>query len=595
MPTPWKPAGQTAEWIDPGSGWVLAGAALLVTLVTAAGFLAQAHQLSRTLGDTDDAMRLVLVRDLLGGKGWYDQLVTRLQPPAGTVMHWSRLLDAGLAGALWLARLGLPPAEAELAVRTFWPMAWILPAAAASLGLARSLGGPRAVLAAAILLIANRWAFVQFQPGRIDHHNVQITLTLAAAAFSIAGGGRLWTAMLAGAASALALAIGVESLVFHAIIGLGWALALIQEPGRAKSVRAYGLTLALLTAGLFLVQTPPARWGLSVCDALGWSLTAGIVVAGTGLAAVASLHASRAVQFGLLFLVGISAAALYLALDPACIRGPFAAVDPRLRPFWFDGIEELKPWPALLRDNRTAALRICAIGLMGLASVGVLIRRCKGRMAAPLFTSAACVLVAMGATFQAFRMEDYAFGFGLPALAGAVAVLCEGRGAVTFVAVTLVVSPASLGAAAGWALARWSPARSPAPSANARCYDTDVYGPLAAAPTGLVLADINLGPFILAQTADPVLAAPYHRMNWGILAAHQALGAGPDKAERQVRRLGVRYIVECGALTRVGPGSFEAALRQGWTPAWLQPLSGAGAVLQIYRVEPAAQPSPKER
>jgi hypothetical protein len=109
-------------------------------------------------------------------------------------------------------------------------------------------------------------------------------------------------------------------------------------------------------------------------------------------------------------------------------------------------------------------------------------------------------------------------------------------------------------------------------------------------PPGLVLADINLGPFILAHTGDSVLAAPYHRMSWGILAAHQALGAPVDQAEQRVRALGVRYIVGCGALTRAGPGSFEAELWRGRIPPWLQPVSSAGDVLQIYQVEPLAQP-----
>ena len=58
-------------------------------------------QTAQTLLDTDDAMRLVEMRawlnvsGLLGG--WYDLHHSRLQPPGGVDMHWSRLIDAGLA------------------------------------------------------------------------------------------------------------------------------------------------------------------------------------------------------------------------------------------------------------------------------------------------------------------------------------------------------------------------------------------------------------------------------------------------------------------------------------------------------------------
>ena len=58
--------------------------------------------------DTDDAMRLVQVRDLLAGQGWFDMVQHRLMPPEGASMHWSRLVDAPLAaligqfhGAFW--------------------------------------------------------------------------------------------------------------------------------------------------------------------------------------------------------------------------------------------------------------------------------------------------------------------------------------------------------------------------------------------------------------------------------------------------------------------------------------------------------------
>src|SRR3954468_5092702 len=51
-----------------------------------------------TLGDTDDAMRLVPLRDFLGGQGWFDLHQPRLAPPLGYDSHWSRLIDTGLAG-----------------------------------------------------------------------------------------------------------------------------------------------------------------------------------------------------------------------------------------------------------------------------------------------------------------------------------------------------------------------------------------------------------------------------------------------------------------------------------------------------------------
>ena len=45
------------------------------------------------LGDTDDNMRIMQVRALLHGQGWYDLRDYRMNPPYGANIHWSRLVD----------------------------------------------------------------------------------------------------------------------------------------------------------------------------------------------------------------------------------------------------------------------------------------------------------------------------------------------------------------------------------------------------------------------------------------------------------------------------------------------------------------------
>src|SRR5687768_11459583 len=76
---------------------------------------------ARTLCDTDDAMRLVQMRAWLAGQGWFDLHQARLQPPTGYDSHWSRLVDAGLAGLLWLLSIFAEPAFAERMMRAAWP------------------------------------------------------------------------------------------------------------------------------------------------------------------------------------------------------------------------------------------------------------------------------------------------------------------------------------------------------------------------------------------------------------------------------------------------------------------------------------------
>ena len=49
-----------------------------------------------------------------------------MQPPEGYDTHWSRLIDAGLAGLLFLFRRFTDAASAERLMRAWWPLLWLL-------------------------------------------------------------------------------------------------------------------------------------------------------------------------------------------------------------------------------------------------------------------------------------------------------------------------------------------------------------------------------------------------------------------------------------------------------------------------------------
>src|SRR5437763_854664 len=73
------------------------GAALLLGLVLTWPRVLAVWQTGVFL-DTDDAMRMVQVRDLMAGQGWFDMIAHRLDPPDGLLMHWSRVVDVPLVG-----------------------------------------------------------------------------------------------------------------------------------------------------------------------------------------------------------------------------------------------------------------------------------------------------------------------------------------------------------------------------------------------------------------------------------------------------------------------------------------------------------------
>ena len=111
-------------------------------------------------------------------------------------------------------------------------------------------------------------------------------------------------------------------------------------------------------------------------------------------------------------------------------------------------------------------------------------------------------------------------------------------------------------------------------------------------PVGLIVTnELEWGPYLLAFTPHSVLAAPYHRMGWGLLSAHEALGALPGPDETLTRRLGVRYVLNCSAHanvfthTSLAPQSLQRRLDRGQVPGWLEAMSPADAPVQVYAVK----------
>ncbi len=594
--------------------------------VTVAVMLAYKTPVVRDFGDTDDALRLVMVRDLLAGQGWFHPLVTRLDPPHGLYTHWSRLLDGGLAGSIALARLVLPPAAAELAVRVLWPLAWIYPAVLSCLILARRLAGSAAVAVTAILLVANLILYQQFRPGRIDHHDVQIVMALVATAGAVGVRDARRGAVIAGVATALGLAVGLEAAAFEALVGASFMVRLLRDRGEAAAALAYGLSLALTALAAFVAQTPPWRWGLAACDSLAVNGLAAVALAGLGLALVAwrAPVLSGRQRVMALAAVGPVAMVAALAFDPSCVHGPFAGVDPAVRRLWLDRVLEVQPIGLVLRLSRlngvsalvflaeTAVAAACLIGRLATASArpaGELagepgtarrpyVEVISSRPALGLVLGLALAAAIMG--LEVWRMTAYAFWFGAPLLGAGLASVGAKDGDVwasrklPAAALGALLSPSLISLLAVRILA-WivpvSPATEIDPAVRGPCFAPQSYARLARLPPGTVLAEPDLGPFVLLFTRDSALSAPYHRIGGAIVRAHEALDGPPGEDEARTRALGASYVVSCRGLPAMGrrPG-LDARLRAGVVPSWLTPLSSPGESLQIYAVRGSGPP-----
>src|SRR3954453_21406248 len=216
------------------------------------------------LGDTDDNMRMMQVRGLLNGQGWFDLRQHRMSPPVGANIHWSRLVDLPIAGLILALRplLGGPAAERwAVGIAPLLPYLLLLFSLALT---ARRLIDRRAYPVAFLALFFAGSNNGMFMPERIDHHGWQLAL-LALCVTGIADPKRVRGGLTLGVATALSLAVGLEMIIYLAIAGAAMVLFWVHDADERERLRAYAVSLAGGTALAFLIFASNDNRAL-VCD-----------------------------------------------------------------------------------------------------------------------------------------------------------------------------------------------------------------------------------------------------------------------------------------------------------------------------------------
>ncbi len=532
------------------------------------------------LPDTDDMARLVQVRDLLGGQAWGDLVQHRLGDGDTSSLHWSRLADLGIAA--WLLATG----GNTLAAVILWPATLYLLFVAASTRLAMRLGG-RGCGGPAIVVAALAFpAIAMFAPGRIDHHGLQILLTVMLVDAVVRPPG-LRAGAIAGLVAAISLAVGLETAPQIASAMAALLLGWIIDGKERRRLAAFGATLGAATL-LWRLIAQPSVWSPLQCDGFTpASFDATLIAAGL-FAILGGLPAldlrSRLIAGCLL---GLGAVALACHTSAICLAGPYGEVDPLLRRLWLDRVDEARglfagPGPLF-------AVRYGALPILGTAAAAWLAWRTRER---PWFVLLGFTAVATAVPLIQVRGAAIAAAIAVVPLAIMVAWVRRERPALAVPAWL-----ASLGIF--WSLIGTPPQPAEARRASgAGCDDWRTIEQLRALPTGNVVAPIDAGAYILALTPHRVLAAPYHRNNAGNRAAYDFWLSPPDRALIMATRWQVAYVLHCSDsfggidLDREGPGGMAALLARGTRPAWLQPIPLKGSRAGLYRILPPPRSAP---
>ena len=555
--------------------------------------------------DPDAMMRLVEVRDFLGGQSWFDLTQHRLDPPGGVLMHWSRLVDLPIAAIVLVATPFAGSAGAELFAATVWPVLLVIPFAFALASVAGRFSGETARLVTLLMIFLSPQVKSVFAPGALDHHNVQAVL-LACVLMGLvrADQARRWP-VVAGAAAAVSLAVGMETLpaILLAILGLAIAWTVNADRWRRGLMLFAG---ALITSTLMVAATtiPPSRWLVPACDALSFAYLLPVVIGGGAVVALAALLRGHGdgvpgllMRGGALVAVASLLVAVAAVLFPTCLAGPYGGIDPAIRPIWLDHIAEAQGFLSTV-ENRPGLVMPAYFAPFAALVLGARALRRMPPADRPAFL---IVLSILGGSILLGAMQ-------LRALVGAQVVASAAVGVVVALTIKATAGRDDARAIARrwswlaavpalWTLAVTTVDRlSGYPDAEAvnvatmtdcRAFLGDVLGSRA---PGLVVATSNFGAFLLKATPHAVLAAPYHRGAHGILAVDAVFtGADPEGA---FRATGATYLAACtgdpelGYMAERAPDGLAAHLIDGIRPPWLAEVA-SGPAGMIFSAKPS--------
>jgi hypothetical protein len=559
---------------------------VLLFWLTASGLLLYARwaQIGAfALSDTDDNMRMMQVRGLLAGQGWYDLRQHRLNPPWGADIHWSRLVDLPIAGIrLALVPLvgGVAAEKAAVAVAPLLPMGVAMAAVAAT---ARRLISPRAFALAIAILLCGHSVRSMWSPLRIDHHGWQLAL-LAVAAAGLIDPKRARGGALLGIATALSLVIGLEMLLYLALLGGIAVLLWVRDPAEGRRLATYGASVAGGTALGFLIF---ASWAnrAPVCDALSpvWlSVAAAGGAVAVGLALLSP--SSWPIRLGLAALGGAALAAGFALVWPHCL-GRLEGASPELVQLWLGNVREARP---LYRHGYAVAVGVAALPVAGLAGYAAMLWRHRrdepalvlwAATAAPALLAAslllwqsragpaAQLLAVPGATALAWIViaRIFASRFLLVRVLGTVAAFLLVSGIVAQQSLRLIPQ-------------KPKPGMKAVNEANRLCPTLWALKPVAQVPRGQVLTFVDLGPRLITVTHHDAVAGPYHRNGRDIIDVMRAFRGSADAARATIERRRIDYVLICPGLSEStiyasqAKGGFYTQLAAGKAPAWLEPV-----------------------
>lgn len=566
-----------------------------------------------TMPGPDDFMRLIQVRGLMAGQGWFDTTAYRMLPPQGAEIHWSRLIDAPIAGLIYALGPIFGHQLAERITIIIWPTVLIVLTVLVLTKICDSLFTRYNRLLPVFFTVLCVSSLAQFVPGRIDHHNVQILLYVSLL-WCLVNWRRPSAILFAAIIIPLSISIGLDviafAILFMAWIGVEWVLG-FDKAGKALGQFAVGMAAATLV--LYAVNVAPENWFAAYCDANSLVyLTAQLSIAASLLIMALSSkflqQGSSAIRItsrlALAGALAVACLALLLTLFPECIGGPYAAVSDELNARWLSRVSEAKDLFTVLAtspEHWVKTVAYCA--LIVATGFWLLSQKIDNKQKIALLLATFIISLLM-AVIQ-FRTIRIGFFAAIPICVLATELLTRkliskyGQGSlpsmVGQIGIVIILSTASWALIGGVFLGK----STPKPTANIEqvdknllrktCFQQSDYTLLKSLPAGHVMSSLNSAAPILVFTDKTVVSGPYHRNQNAILDVLDFYSTNLQSAKDIADKHKLDYVTYCRYVSRKKKAaskidSIKYAIEKNKLPGWLEKISGEDDKLLIFRV-----------
>lgn len=543
--------------------------------------------------DPDDIMRLLEVRDWLGGQSWFDVTQYRVNGAAGVPMHWSRLVDVPLAAVMLAARPFVGPQRAETVALVLVPLVTLGISMLLVHRIALKLMTSRAALAAAAATPLSLGAMKQLRPMRIDHHGWQIVMALVAILACFDERPRR-SGMVAGLAMALWLNISLEGLPFAFAVGLVFAFTWLRDGSACQRLESFVASLAIASILIFVATHLPSTWLGQQHDVVNAAYLAGFAAASVFVSVLVRLPLRQwSIRLAGLGATGLVTLCAMFLVDPHWMAGPFSNLDPLVRDFWYYGVDEGLPMWRVHWSEGAMGLSQPIVGMLGAAAaLRASDQTLRKRWTIYLFlllatTICSVSVIRVATTASVIAMPGTAF-LCQRAFRRARSLRKELTRVFATTAALLIMTPAY---AVPIAVSNPNPKLDTAVVAGSECQKSSQVDALRALPAGEFAAPLDITPMILLHTAHHAVATGHHRNLKGMRDDIRLFLEPPSSGETIAQSRRLDYVIFCpGApesirFARFGPEGLAALLIANRPPKWLERTQVRGlTTLQVWRV-----------